>query len=1409
MGRPNQCNPCCGDITDPPEPPPIDDCDFVICVALIDENSSMGGQSSKMEKWIEAYPNRILFVLDFDSYNPSYDNIYSQEFKDWPYSMSLFLETGVELTRDNGSNSIANSNDPWTRIKNIIATKSAEIQNVFNNLASQVSVFVDNTGSLGASAVRATKEKLITDFKADGYAERSSVDNFSEDFICPFVQDKCCTNPSAADLMDLCSDVNGFNGSVCDPTQLFITDDLSQRYLVREYCDGFYDTGDYENVCPNCIQEAGEENNQYNRFEVVALNAAGNSIEGLGYTKTIEYRDPGESWETLDELEADKVTAYLANGLTGQSDELDLRLHNVNLGGGLSTGENIWSIGDASDTCSHNFLTANVGNELPCDSFTRSAIGNCVYDEFRREFRIKINLIDFPLEVTSRVFTLYEIRYFPTVDPPECNIDASFEGRLLNIPQYNAADTTLITSVEPAVDSNADPANRLGNLRIIKLRDSITGKTFQVFNPYEGFPNVPLSTVAQKSYDYIEGKDHGYTAFLSSTPNEDFNTPEFNDRESIYLTVARVLLQSTGPTDQPDENEIIARIPISDFSSWTTNEDISNLFSRRVSIAISTVVPSDPFGGVIAESELRIAIGHYSEVSDPTVSPFDQRVDGKVWLFKVEDPTNITPLELGGTEVGNLTLVRTFERTDVPDGASMKSSRYVLTDRLIDLDGFGCTVAMNIHKLSTDDRHVLAIGTLLGEVVVYDIQEEAFLSFPTASSLATATNNNDIQLQTFCDGGVYEHDEGDANRFTWSSPISSIDISEDGKTIAFGEPMYRQSPNSLRERSISRGVLTTDFFDPVTNEEKILTGSMYEENHSRFILGRVRVFQFGDLRKLTGNTSEFVDGYFEVFPYLGSVTASPGLSRDYVEDLNQEGGIYWNEWLPALYGEQSAEFYEEGNNINGEPVFNYATRVRISDLSEEIFVPLFGMDVALDATGRTLAIGSPWSDDPQYLRGSRRDSSSLYEPGYGIDLGFNNRGKESLEPCGMVHTWDLTLRRSTYFGDQGRRITLSSFTEFTNPDLVDFKLPQDHFNRVTILEEKQRGTAYISPRSRTLVSPENLTWKGSFNPWYSYSGSTFQVDRDISSIIGGHILYGPNQSRPSPGQGIAGGTPSMFGASVNFSKRSTRFKDSGATLETNNFLVVGAPNYRPGSYGGAIMGFHRAYKRVENFLSPNDTLIGVLKPTWVYVNELGLITGSTLEFSRCGNQVNIGGRSADIRWKSILNRNVNSVVNPEYVRTGNVRQVGIGYGIKLVYSGDRDKGGPLNTGYETKFPAVIVTTEDFIKFGPNQQTGSVEGSKFIMYPGQSAILPICGNIKIQGHGDMDLVGGFGVNPKLYFCATSEYLNINIESPLSSNEPAFLDLTEISQDQLTDPDSNYPFRLYIINFGYVVDRGAFP
>lgn len=1397
MGRPNQCNPCCGDITDPPEPPLIDDCDFVICVALIDENSSMGNQSSKMQKWIEAYPNRILFVLDFDSYSSNYDNNYGQEFKDWPYSMSLFLETGVELTRDNGSSTIANSNDPWTRIKNVIATKSAEIQNVFNNIASQVSVFVDNTGSLGASAVRATKEKLITDFKADGYSERGSVDNSSEDFICPFVQDKCCTNPSAADLMDLCSSVNGFNGSVCDPTQLFILDDDidNVRYLVREYCDGFFDSGDYANVCPNCVSEDTEDAYQYNRFTVAAFNATGDNVEGIGYTKTIEYRDPGEAWETLDELEADKVAEYLANGLTGQADELDLRLHNVVLGGGLPTGENIWSTSDPEDTCTHNFLTANQGSADPCTDFERQVSGSCIFDVFRRQFRIKIDLIDYPLSATSKTFKLYEIKYQDLTDSPECNIDCKREG-------VESTTGSLVDSVEPNIRrvSNNTSSQRVFNLNLYYSKDPTTGKIQQYFYPYT-IDNIVSDVVAQKSFDYVEGKNYGYTAFLSSKSI----TPE--DYGPIHLTVSRVKLNFGDDDgsyigDSPGPTEIIARIPIADFSTYASGgEYFAQSFANNCSIAITTRLPgtSDGFGEVNPERALYVAVGHFEEGRDFNAEIFEA-TDGKVWLFRIDDPEDITPLVEGAVETGNLTLEQTFQRTDVPDNASMKSTHFGATGEY-NRDGFGCTVSMNVQREGKGDIWALAIGTHLGEVVVYDLYEEAYISFPTASSLATATRNDDIQLQTFCDGGVYEHNDGTLDDTTWSSPISSIDISEDGKTIAFGEPLYRQSPNSLRERSITRGVLTKDFYD-ATGEENILVGSMYEENHSRFIMGRARVFQFGYLRN--NNNTGFIEGYFEVFPYFGS-TDPPGPSRDYVEDLNQEDGRYWNEWLPALYGEQSAEFYKEGNPIEGEPVINYATRVRIRSkganpiTAEEIWVPLFGMDVALDSTGRTLAIGAPWQDDPQYI--NRKHSSSLYEPGYGINIPLNQRqGEESVIPIGMVHTWDLTLRRSTFFDFEGRAVDLDvSSHEYINPDLENpFNLSQQHFNRVTILEEGQSSYAYTNTSSRQLVSAENLTWKGPYNPWFNYNDVQFQADRGISSTVGHNILYGHPPYYKIFSSDIQSPTPSFFGASVNFSKRCTLFRDFGAKNETFNFLVVGSPRLVvPSSLGGRIAGAKRVYKRVENFLSPDARRTGVLKSTWVYVNENGLFSYSG-NYLNEGNQVKVGGYAADVRYKTLFynaNKNLNNydIVNE-----------GIGYGIKLVYNGDRTRGGGgSSTGYEDFYSALLIESEDFIKYGPNQITGSVEGSRFVMYPGQSLILPLCGNLKIEPLGTKT----WGSSDGIFFEATGRNLEFSDDLSQRVRYPSFLDLTAISQDTLGENDST--FRLYVINIGYRGQIGPLP
>ena len=68
MGRPSECNPCCGGggPSDPTDPP-ITDCDKAICVAFLDHNNNNSNYkdfSSKMTKWASAYPDRLLFVLD-------------------------------------------------------------------------------------------------------------------------------------------------------------------------------------------------------------------------------------------------------------------------------------------------------------------------------------------------------------------------------------------------------------------------------------------------------------------------------------------------------------------------------------------------------------------------------------------------------------------------------------------------------------------------------------------------------------------------------------------------------------------------------------------------------------------------------------------------------------------------------------------------------------------------------------------------------------------------------------------------------------------------------------------------------------------------------------------------------------------------------------------------------------------------------------------------------------------------------------------------------------------------------------------------------------------------------------------------------------------------------------------------
>jgi hypothetical protein len=216
MGRPNQCNPCCGNAgsggsgsSGGSVEPPISDCEKVICVVFIDENDRDANSfNQKMNLWIEAYPDRLLFVLDVStSYKTMY---YPQAFQSSPKAFSLKLEFNkgygglIEyIERDSGSTAIANFNNPWERIKTIVNHYGGDVLQIFND-SREVSIFVDNSGSMTEVQVRATVEKLKEDARSDHKVIVSSISNRVEDVICPFIQTSCNTGQASQTLRSLC-----------------------------------------------------------------------------------------------------------------------------------------------------------------------------------------------------------------------------------------------------------------------------------------------------------------------------------------------------------------------------------------------------------------------------------------------------------------------------------------------------------------------------------------------------------------------------------------------------------------------------------------------------------------------------------------------------------------------------------------------------------------------------------------------------------------------------------------------------------------------------------------------------------------------------------------------------------------------------------------------------------------------------------------------------------------------------------------------------------------------------------------------------------------------------------------------------------------------------------------------------
>ena len=211
MGRPNQCNPCCGNAgSGGSSEPQISDCKKVICVAFMDENDNGDDYfSQKMNLWRLAYPDRLLFVLDVKArYGMSM--FYPSNFISWPKAFSLKLEFDkgygglIEyMQRDNGITSVANQNNPWERIKAIVNHYGGNALQIFND-SREVSIFVDNSGSMTAIQVEATVEKLKQDARSDHKIIVSSISNGREDIICPFVQIPCNTGGFSQNLQSVC-----------------------------------------------------------------------------------------------------------------------------------------------------------------------------------------------------------------------------------------------------------------------------------------------------------------------------------------------------------------------------------------------------------------------------------------------------------------------------------------------------------------------------------------------------------------------------------------------------------------------------------------------------------------------------------------------------------------------------------------------------------------------------------------------------------------------------------------------------------------------------------------------------------------------------------------------------------------------------------------------------------------------------------------------------------------------------------------------------------------------------------------------------------------------------------------------------------------------------------------------------
>ena len=365
MGRPSQCNPCCGDV-DPPDPP-TGECDNVLCVALIDENEQTGGSSwsTKFNAFEQAFPNRVLLVLDVVGGGVDLN----VPFLDSPRATSLRYEFDQnstdliqKLERDQDVNAIADSNDPWARVETLISRLG--LTSWLTNDCTSLEVIVSDDGGMTEFQVSKTSLKLVLDANASlgiPYSRKSFTD---DDFICPFVSETCCTYTNLDSIESLCG-----ADFTCQPEQIQFTLQPNPCTTQDYGCEGTQPpVGDA--VLGTCVTNECDQIDNV-RFGATAFNSVGQNISWSSIEYTLQYSDDdGANW-------SDSASDF---------------------------GEDFSGIDQQISSLGVDWLGDTSG------SYSSTPIGTlgCVKNTYNRLFRIKATSQEYPtVEGISSAFTLF------------------------------------------------------------------------------------------------------------------------------------------------------------------------------------------------------------------------------------------------------------------------------------------------------------------------------------------------------------------------------------------------------------------------------------------------------------------------------------------------------------------------------------------------------------------------------------------------------------------------------------------------------------------------------------------------------------------------------------------------------------------------------------------------------------------------------------------------------------------------------------------------------------------------------------------------------------------------------------------------------------------------------------------